>query len=71
MTHVLLMPGLHAVVSPADVTGRPALARLSVLVLYAVVLATAAVLLHRLVVVPARRRLRSKAPDGPAVAAAP
>jgi peptidoglycan/LPS O-acetylase OafA/YrhL len=71
MTHVLLMPGLHAVVSPADVTGRPALARLSVLVVYAVVLATAAVLLHRLVEVPARRRLRSKAPDGPAVAAAP
>ena len=71
MTHVLLMPGLHALVSPADVAGRSPLLRLSVLLTYAAVLAAASVLLHRYVEVPARHRLRSKATDGPALAAAP
>jgi peptidoglycan/LPS O-acetylase OafA/YrhL len=64
MTHVLLMPGLHALVSPADVAGRHVFVRLAVLGLYATALAAAAVLLYRLVEVPARRRLRSKAPAG-------
>jgi peptidoglycan/LPS O-acetylase OafA/YrhL len=62
MTHVLLMPGLHALVSPTDVQGRHVFVRLAVLALYAGVLAAAAVLLHHYVEVPARRRLRSKAP---------
>jgi peptidoglycan/LPS O-acetylase OafA/YrhL len=62
MTHVLLMPGLHWLVSPADVQGRHVFVRLAVLVLYATVLAAVAVLLYRLVEVPARHRLRSKAP---------
>ena len=65
MTHVLLMPGLHALVSPDDVAGRHVFVRLGVLALYAAVLAAAAVLLYRLVEVPARRRLRSKAPAEP------
>lgn len=73
MTHVLLRPGLHAVVAPSDLGSRAA--RLGVLVAYAAALAAAAVLLHRLVEVPARRRLRSRATsrtaDGPAVAATP
>jgi peptidoglycan/LPS O-acetylase OafA/YrhL len=64
MTHVLLMPGLHALVSPDDVAGRHVFVRLAVLGLYATALAAAAVLLYRLVEVPARRRLRSKAPAG-------
>jgi peptidoglycan/LPS O-acetylase OafA/YrhL len=42
-----------------------------VLAVYAGVLAAAAVLLHRLVEVPARRRLRSRAADEPAAASAP
>jgi peptidoglycan/LPS O-acetylase OafA/YrhL len=60
MTHVLLMPGLHSLVSPDEVAGLHVLVRLAVLGLYAAVLAAAAVLLYRLVEVPARRRLRSK-----------
>lgn len=59
MTHVLLMPGLHAMVSPSDVAARTALVRVGVLVAYAVALGAAAVLLHRYVEVPARHRLRS------------
>jgi peptidoglycan/LPS O-acetylase OafA/YrhL len=62
MTHVLLMPGLHALVSPSDVEARHVFLRLAVLGLYAAVLAAAAVLLHRYVEVPARHRLRSKQP---------
>jgi peptidoglycan/LPS O-acetylase OafA/YrhL len=60
MTHVLLMPGLHGLVSPDDVAGRDVFVRLGVLALYAAVLAAAAVVLYRLVEVPARRRLRSR-----------
>jgi peptidoglycan/LPS O-acetylase OafA/YrhL len=71
MTHVLLMPALHAVVSPSDVSSRAVVLRLGVLAVYAGVLAAAAVLLHRLVEVPARRRLRSRAADEPAAASAP
>jgi peptidoglycan/LPS O-acetylase OafA/YrhL len=71
MTHVLLMPGLHALVSPSDVQGRHVFLRLAVLGLYAAVMAAAAVLLYRLVEVPARRRLRSKAPVPPAVSPQP
>jgi peptidoglycan/LPS O-acetylase OafA/YrhL len=71
MTHVLLMPGLHALVSPSDVGTRTPLVRIGVLAVYAVVLGLVAVTLHRWVEVPARHRLRSRAPDGPALAAAP
>jgi peptidoglycan/LPS O-acetylase OafA/YrhL len=67
MTHVLLVPGLHALVAPSQVQGRTVFLRLAVLGLYTAVMATAAVLLHRLVEVPARRRLRSKEPVAPAV----
>jgi peptidoglycan/LPS O-acetylase OafA/YrhL len=71
MTHVLLMPALHAVVSPEHVVGRPPLVRLGVLAGYAVVLGGAAVLPHRYVEVPARNRLRSRANPGPPLAVAP
>lgn len=67
MTHVLLMPALHALVSPPDVVGWPPLERLGVLAGYVAVLAAASVLLHRSVEVPARRRLRSKASAAPPV----
>jgi peptidoglycan/LPS O-acetylase OafA/YrhL len=62
MTHVLLMPGLHALVSPSDVASRGAVVRLGVLLAYTAVLAAAAVLLHHYVEVPARHHLRSRAP---------
>jgi peptidoglycan/LPS O-acetylase OafA/YrhL len=62
MTHVLLMPGLHALVSPSDVHGWNPFVRLAVVALYAAVLAAAAALLHRLVEVPTRRRLRCQVP---------
>jgi peptidoglycan/LPS O-acetylase OafA/YrhL len=71
MTHVLLMTGLHGLVAPTDVASRPALVRLGVLALYLVVLAAAAVLLHRYVEVPARNRLRSKGNPGAPLAVAP
>jgi peptidoglycan/LPS O-acetylase OafA/YrhL len=71
MTHVLLMPALHAAVPPSAVTARGPLVRLAVLGAYAASLALVAVLLHRYVEVPARNRLRSKAPDGPVLATAP
>ncbi|HET8615845.1 MAG TPA: acyltransferase [Actinomycetales bacterium] len=71
MTHVLLMPGLHAVLSPSDVASNGPLVRVGVLTGYAVVLAGAAVLLHRYVEVPARNRLRSRSVPGPPRAVAP
>ena len=60
LTHLLLSPGLHAVVDPRDVAGSPLVARLLVLALYVAALGAAAVLLRRLVEVPARRLLRSR-----------
>ena len=58
MSHLLLSRGLHALVDPRDVVSSPLPVRLLVLILYAGALAAAAVLLRRLVEVPARRRLR-------------
>ena len=61
LTHLLLGTGLHALVDPRDMTGSPVLVRLLVLALYVAALGAAAVLLRRLVEVPARRLLRSRA----------
>ena len=60
MTHVLLIPGLHAVADPRALSDAPLGVRLLVLALYAGTLAAAAVLLRRLVEVPARRLLRAR-----------
>jgi len=60
MTHLLLSPGLHAVADPVTLTGAPLGVRLLVLGLYAGTMAAAAVLLRRLVEVPARRVLRAR-----------
>jgi peptidoglycan/LPS O-acetylase OafA/YrhL len=71
MTHVLLMTGLHALVSPSAVASSVPLVRLGVLGLYGAVLAATAVLLHRYVEVPARQRLRSRTVPGQPRAVAP
>lgn len=60
LTHLLLSPGLHAVVEPREVAGAPLVVRLLVLALYVTGLGAAAVLLRRAVEVPARRLLRSR-----------
>ena len=61
LTHLLLSPGLHALVDPRDVADSALVVRLFVLALYVAALGAAAVLLRRLVEVPARRLLRSRA----------
>lgn len=60
MTHVLMRPALNALADPRDLAGGPLALRLLVLAGYAVALASAAVLLRRLVEVPARRALRAR-----------
>lgn len=60
LTHLLLSPGLHAIVDPRSVAQSPFAVRLLVLALYVVALGAAAVLLRRLVEVPARRLLRAR-----------
>ncbi len=68
MTHVLLTVTLHRLVDPAAVADRAWWLRALVLLGYTLVLAGAAVALHRWVEVPARRRLRAR--ERPAAAPA-
>jgi len=59
LTHVLIRPLLHRIVSPSDVAASGWLVRSLVLVGYAAALAASALALHRLVEIPGRQRLRA------------